>query len=188
MGHSRKGSGPEFALPPLQLGGQRWCFLVIWGVCRAAGWGWGCSGKGEGGRALEHRGSPLCPLLQGLWPQELSGPLPQPEAQAKLSAQGWTSQHSCWPGPLPPSVPKLRPRLRRPGPSSTLGEPARCCVHGRGLSPLCGDQRGRRVIGGQVGVGCCRRRSQSFGVWKSLARALGWLRRCVSDLSKGPWV
>lgn len=119
---------------------QIWEDVSYWSqipqLCRLRLGAWGCRWK-----VWRERGVPSPPrLCFGV--QEQEGTLPQPQAQAALSLRSWMSQHSCRPGPLPPSVPKLSPRLRRPGPSPTCwrGPGGACwggpCAWGVGVACL----------------------------------------------------
>lgn len=83
---------------------------------RAAGWVWGALGVSKEG--IKRAWGALSPKM-GLWGLRGGRPPPPSSGSGGAVTQELDTPAQLQARPPPPSVPKLRPRLRRPGPSST---------------------------------------------------------------------
>lgn len=136
LGYNRKGS--RFAFISLQSGA--WFLLVPESPASLAEAG----GLREGSQeVVERMWGPLS-TKPGLWSPGAGDPLPQPRAQEALSLRGWTGQHSCGPGPLPPACLNLAPASGDPAPPpphAVVWAWRACLSLGRG-APCVGDRGG----------------------------------------------
>lgn len=106
-------NGSRFSLMSLKSAGM---FPTGPGFPSAAGWGWGAAGVSREG--VEGAWGPLSPG-QRLWGPRAGRPPPPASGPGGAVTQELDRPAQLWARPPPPSVPKLSPRLRRPGPSST---------------------------------------------------------------------
>lgn len=97
---------------------------------RAAGWVWGALGVSKEG--IKRAWGALSPKM-GLWGLRAGRPPPPSSGPGGAVTQELDVPAQLQARPPPPSMPKLSPRLRRPGPSSTHWHRASGSPQGRAL-------------------------------------------------------